>query len=52
MVSPQEQIATGEYLTRLHVQVPGEVNVEQNLGTGKKSADKKNRKAETLDYVV
>ncbi|KAJ4392728.1 hypothetical protein N0V91_011294 [Didymella pomorum] len=51
MVIPREQIATGEYLTRLYVQVPGEVNADQDSGTDKKSADKKKRGAVTLDYI-
>lgn len=51
MVIPREQIATGEYLTRLYVQVPGEVIVDSDSGTDKKSADKKKRGAVTLDYI-
>ncbi|KAH6643237.1 putative phenol monooxygenase [Boeremia exigua] len=51
MVIPREQIATGEYLTRLYVQVPGEVNADQDCGTDKKSADKKKRGAVSLDYI-
>ena len=51
MVIPREQIATGEYLTRLYVQVPGEVAVDRDSGTDKKMADKKKRGAVTLDYI-
>jgi phenol 2-monooxygenase len=51
MVIPREQIATGEYLTRLYVQVPGEVDADSASGTDKKSADKKRRGAVTLDYI-
>lgn len=51
MVIPREQIATGEYLTRLYVQVPGEVNEDEESRTDKKSADKKKREAVTLDYI-
>lgn len=51
MIIPREQIATGEYLTRLYVQVPGEVDTSQDTGTDKKSADKKRRGAVTLDYI-
>ncbi|KAI5461880.1 putative phenol monooxygenase [Mariannaea sp. PMI_226] len=50
MVIPREQIATGEYLTRLYVQVPGEVASDLG-GTDKKAADKKRRGAVTLDYI-
>ncbi|KAF4994292.1 hypothetical protein FGRMN_5877 [Fusarium graminum] len=51
MIIPREQIATNEYLTRLYVQVPGEVETSQDTGTDKKSADKKRRGAVTLDYI-
>jgi phenol 2-monooxygenase len=51
MVIPREQIATGEYLTRLYVQVPGEVAADQDSGTDKKTADKKKRGDVTLDYI-
>ncbi|KAF2993749.1 hypothetical protein E8E13_001047 [Curvularia kusanoi] len=51
MVIPREQIATGDYLTRLYVQVPGEINADGDSGTDKKSADKKKRGAVTLDYI-
>lgn len=51
MVIPREQIATGEYLTRLYVQVPGEVDADSASGTDKKSADKKRRGAVTLEYI-
>ncbi|KAF4441105.1 hypothetical protein F53441_12134 [Fusarium austroafricanum] len=51
MIIPREQIATGEYLTRLYVQVPGEVETSSDTGTDKKSADKKRRGAVTLEYI-
>ena len=51
MVIPREQIATGEYLTRLYVQVPGEIGASENSGADKKSADKKKREAVTLEYI-
>lgn len=51
MVIPREMIATGEYLTRLYVQVPGEVASDTGRGTDKKTADKKRRGAVTLDYI-
>jgi phenol 2-monooxygenase len=51
MVIPREQIATGEYLTRLYVQVPGEVDRDSDSGTDKKTADKKRRGAVTLAYI-
>jgi phenol 2-monooxygenase len=51
MVIPREQIATGEYLTRLYVQVPDEISADEDSGTDKKSADKKKRGAVTLDYI-
>ncbi|VZH87813.1 unnamed protein product [Fusarium fujikuroi] len=51
MVIPREQIATGEYLTRLYVQVAEEVDTSGDTGTDKKSADKKRRGAVTLEYI-
>ncbi|KAI9148172.1 3-hydroxybenzoate 4-monooxygenase [Paramyrothecium foliicola] len=53
MVIPREQIATGEYLTRLYVQVPGEVDAAQaqDYDMDKKAADKRKRGAVTLDYI-
>jgi phenol 2-monooxygenase len=51
MVIPRERISTGEYLTRLYVQVIGEVAADQDSGTDKKTADKKKRGAVTLDYI-
>ncbi|CAF3596620.1 unnamed protein product [Fusarium graminearum] len=51
MIIPREQIATGEYLTRLYVQVLDEVETTQDAGMDKKSADKKRRGAVTLDYI-
>lgn len=51
MVIPREQIATGEYLTRLYVQVPGEVDANSDSVKDKKMADKKRRGAVTLDYI-
>ncbi len=51
MVIPRERIATGEYLTRLYVQVPDAVATDVNSGQDKKTADKKRRGAVTLDYI-
>jgi phenol 2-monooxygenase len=51
MVIPREQIARGEYLTRLYVQVPGEINATSDADTDKKIADKRRRGAVTLDYI-
>lgn len=51
MVIPREQVATGEYLTRLYVQVPGEMEATSGLTTDKKSADKRRRDNVTLDYI-
>ncbi|KAH7113457.1 putative phenol monooxygenase [Dactylonectria estremocensis] len=51
MIIPREQIATGEYLTRLYVQVPGEVAKDPDLGEDKRTADKKRRSAVTLEYI-
>ncbi|KAF4340675.1 phenol hydroxylase [Fusarium beomiforme] len=51
MIIPREQIATGEYLTRLYVQVAGDVDTSGDTGTDKKSADKKRRGAVTLEYI-
>lgn len=51
MVIPREQIATGEYLTRLYVQVAAIADADLDSGTDKKSADKKRRGAVTLEYI-
>ncbi|KAF4951218.1 hypothetical protein FGADI_7623 [Fusarium gaditjirri] len=51
MVIPREQIATGEFLTRLYVQVAEDVDTSGDTGTDKKSADKKRRGAVTLEYI-
>lgn len=52
MVIPREQIATGEYLTRLYVQVPGEVGQDTDpAGKEKRSADRERRGAVTLEYI-
>lgn len=51
MVIPRERIASGDYLTRLYVQVPGEVARDVDSETDKKTADKKRRGAVTLEYI-
>lgn len=51
MVIPREQIATGEYLTRLYVQVPGEVAPDSDRVKEKRSADRERREAVTLEYI-
>lgn len=55
MVIPRERIATGEFLTRLYVQVPGDVDPDSHVvlanGTDKKTTSKKRRSAVTLDYI-
>jgi phenol 2-monooxygenase len=55
MVIPREQIATGEFLTRLYVQVPGDVDAKADRTTTpedeKKNASKKKRAEITLDYI-
>jgi phenol 2-monooxygenase len=55
MVIPREQIATGEYLTRLYVQVPGDVDAKVDRTTTpedeKKNASKKKRAEVTLEYI-
>jgi phenol 2-monooxygenase len=54
MVIPRERIATGEYLTRLYVQVPGEASPDADVVSPegeKKVADKKRRTAITLEYI-
>ncbi|KAH7393851.1 putative phenol monooxygenase [Phaeosphaeria sp. MPI-PUGE-AT-0046c] len=51
MVIPRERIATGEYLTRLYVQVPGGIDTSSNSATDKKAADQKRRGAVTLDFI-
>ncbi|TWU76299.1 hypothetical protein ED733_005576 [Metarhizium rileyi] len=51
MVIPREQMATGDYLTRLYVQVPGEASGSVDSATDKKTADKRRRGAVTLEYI-
>ena len=56
MVIPRERIATGDFLTRLYVQVPGEVdpdveNTVECTPDGKR-ASKKRRGEVTLDYIT
>ncbi|CAD0115067.1 unnamed protein product [Aureobasidium uvarum] len=55
MVIPREQIATGEHLTRLYVQVPGNVDAKTDRTTTtedeKKNASKKKRAEVTLEYI-
>ena len=51
MVIPRERIATGEYLTRLYVQVPGEISRDLEAEGDKKAADKKRRGAVTMEYM-
>ena len=51
MVIPREQIASGDYLTRLYVQVPGQVAPDTDSFADKKTADKKRRGAVTLEYI-
>lgn len=54
MVIPRERIATGEYLTRLYVQVPGEIDTRSDSPTDqadKRAADQKRREAVALDFI-
>lgn len=51
MVIPRERIPTGEYLTRLYVQAPGENGQDADPGKEKKSADRERRDAVTLEYI-
>ncbi|KAI5243446.1 putative phenol monooxygenase [Aureobasidium subglaciale] len=55
MVIPREQIATGDFLTRLYVQVPGDVDAKADRTTTpedeKKNSSKKKRAEVTLDYI-
>lgn len=54
MVIPRERIATGEYLTRLYVQVPGDIDTRSDTPTDqtdKRVADQKRREAVTLDFI-
>lgn len=52
MVIPREQIASGDYLTRLYVQVPGQVAApDTDAKADKKTADKKRRNDVTLEYI-
>lgn len=49
MVIPRERIVTGEFLTRLYVQVPGDVNPGEE--TLDKTTSKAKRGGVTLDYI-
>lgn len=55
MVIPRERIATGEFLTRLYVQVPGEaepdVDPASHQAPDKKTTSKKKRSQVTLDFI-
>lgn len=55
MVIPRERIATGEYLTRLYVQVPGDVDTNTDVvpadATDKRITSRERRGAVTLDYI-
>jgi phenol 2-monooxygenase len=54
MVIPREQISTGEYLTRLYVQVADEVVPDVGTAGGKKAdalAGREKRAAITLEYI-
>lgn len=56
MVIPRERIATGEYLTRLYVQVAADVDPdadhESAARPGDRSSSKRKRGAVTLDYIL
>jgi phenol 2-monooxygenase len=49
IVIPRERIATGEYLTRLYVQVPSHINTGDE--TSKKTTSKTKRGEVTLEYI-
>jgi phenol 2-monooxygenase len=54
MVIPREQISTGEYLTRLYVQIADEVVPDVGTAGGKKAdalAGREKRAAITLEYI-
>lgn len=56
MVIPREKIHTGEYLTRLYVQIkdavdPSSKDEDQNNDEFRKQQTKERRKAVTLDYI-
>ncbi|KAJ5698970.1 hypothetical protein N7462_000975 [Penicillium macrosclerotiorum] len=56
MVIPRERIATGDYLTRLYVQVPGDVNPDndQQIGEGSNasSADARARRSQVTEQTI
>jgi phenol 2-monooxygenase len=54
MVIPRERIATGEYLTRLYVQIAGEVATDLDTTSEKQTnliGGREKRKAVTLEYI-
>lgn len=56
MVIPRERIASGDYLTRLYVQVPGEAKPDVDAGSTNerdaKAESKRMRNKVTLDFIL
>jgi hypothetical protein len=56
MVIPRERIATGEYLTRLYVQVPGDVAPSEDQqpenGTGTPPVDARARRSQVTEKTI
>lgn len=56
MVIPRERIATGDYLTRLYVQVPGDVkpdnDPEASNGTDTPPADARSRRGQVTEKTI
>ncbi|KAJ5980545.1 hypothetical protein N7481_007843 [Penicillium waksmanii] len=55
MVIPRERIATGDYLTRLYVQVPGDINPDNDAVTSNetdKPADARSRRSQVTEKTI
>ncbi|CAI7640109.1 unnamed protein product [Penicillium pancosmium] len=55
MVIPRERIATGDYLTRLYVQVPGDINPDNDAETSNgtdKPADARSRRSQVTEKTI
>lgn len=53
MVIPRERISTGDYLTRLYVQVPGDIKPDNEAeGTNTQSADARSRRSQVTEQTI
>lgn len=53
MVIPRERISTGDYLTRLYVQVPGDIKPDNEAeGTSTASADARSRRSQVTEQTI